>query len=556
MNRNKSARLGILAAFTATSSIALAYPGDLDKSLNGSGAATIDYGGTESPTAIAVAPDRKIAVAGTTDVQGTTYITVTRFLSNGKLDNSFSDDGGLILDNLAGENHIPKDIAIQPDGKIIITGTTEIDGTRDIFLTRLNANGSRDTFFGKNGVIIENINGNDDVASVKVLPDGKIVVGGTEAVDSPTANNFIALKFLANGRRDTSFGTSGKAVVSFSNTGDVCYAMTIQPDGKVLLAGEVKRTSEGSKTGVARLSSNGTLDYTFSSDGIHTLNTAYHFNRANGITSNGKKIAILSTSTMSYGTSVLRATSAFVIDMSGNKIPGGHGGINVHYLPASNGIHIQKDGSIVYTTFPYRFENNNSFVINRYDPAGRQNMERAVRPTLHSQHRVFASTLQSDDRLLLAGQSGADFSIARLHMISKVDLRIGKNTSANKGNNIYNTTGAGQTISSTVKADGGKATYYLRIQNDGHSVSRFNISFPYYQGRFQTKVFDKNGKNITLAVRGNRFITPELQPGETELLKIEARPTSKKKGLSRKIFITSSDHVSSYDTVLFNIKTK
>lgn len=555
MNRNKSVNLGILAAFTATSSIALAYPGDLDKSFNGSGAATIDYGGTESPSAIAVAPDGRIAVAGTTDVLGTTYITVTRFLANGKLDNSFSDEGGLILDHLAGENHIPKDIAIQTDGKIIIAGTTEIDGTRDIFLTRLNTNGSRDTFFGKNGVIIENINGTDDVASVKVLPDGKIVVGGTEAVDYPTANNFIALKFLANGRRDTSFGTSGKAVVSFSNTGDVCYAMTIQPDGKILLAGEVQRTSGGSKTGVARLTSSGILDRTFSSDGIHTLNTGYPFNKGNGITTNGKKIAILSTSTTNYS-SPLHGTSAFVLDMSGNRISGGHGRVTVHYLPASNGIHIQKDGSVVFTTYPYREDPMNSVVIHRYNPAERNDIERVVKPTLHSHHRVFASTLQSDDRLLLAGQSGGDFSIARLHMIAKVDLRIGKNTAANKGNNIYNSTGVGQAISTTVKADGGKATYHLRIQNDGHSANRYRLNLTYNQGRFVTKIFDKTGKNITNSIRRGEYLTPELQPGQMELFKVETKPTSKKKGLSRKIFITATDLGYSRDTVLFNIKTK
>ena len=121
-------------------------------------------------------------------------------------------------------------MAIQTDGKIIVIGTLDSDFT----LLRYTSAGVLDTIFGTSGIVITDIGTGtaDQANSVVVQPDGKIVVAGSSASD------FAVLRYTSAGVLDTTFGTSGKKVVDIgTGTADQADCVAIQPDGKIVVAG-------------------------------------------------------------------------------------------------------------------------------------------------------------------------------------------------------------------------------------------------------------------------------------------------------------------------------
>jgi uncharacterized delta-60 repeat protein/RHS repeat-associated protein len=123
--------------------------------------------------------------------------------------------------------------------------------------------GALDTSFDTDGKVTTDNSSADDVANAVItLADGKVLAGGY------SGNDFAIFKYNANGSLDTSFGTSGKKIVDIgSSTTDKAYAMALQQDGKILVAG-----ISGTDFAVIRLTSAGALDMTFNLTGKETIN--------------------------------------------------------------------------------------------------------------------------------------------------------------------------------------------------------------------------------------------------------------------------------------------
>jgi uncharacterized delta-60 repeat protein len=144
--------------------------------------------------------------------------TIDSFIGDGMVTTDLGlDDGG-------------RSVAVQPDGKILVTGYTS-DGFH-VFqtgLVRYNANGSLDTTFGSGGMVVSF----DGGSSVAVQSDGKILVAG----DS-TGYGFTLVRYDANGSLDTTFGSDGKVTTGFSDTEySKAEQVAVQSDGKILVAG-------------------------------------------------------------------------------------------------------------------------------------------------------------------------------------------------------------------------------------------------------------------------------------------------------------------------------
>src|SRR5262245_18407977 len=78
---------------------------------------------------------------------------------------------------------------------------------------------------------------NDDVFSVLVHPDGRIVAVGS-ALSQITYYDFAAARYMATGSLDSTFGTGGKVQTDFGDFGmDRSLAAALQPDGKIVAAG-------------------------------------------------------------------------------------------------------------------------------------------------------------------------------------------------------------------------------------------------------------------------------------------------------------------------------
>jgi len=151
--------------------------------------------------------------------------------------------------------------AVQHDGKLVIAGVVADTPDDDFGLTRVTPVGSLDTFGSGGRVFWDSGWGDDRGWDVAIQPDGKIVVVGTARLES--SNRMTVLRFEANGTPDTSFGYNGYSIIDFGVSSEG-KAVAIQPNGKIIVAGDTSLDG----VAVARLDSSGALDGTFGVGGI------------------------------------------------------------------------------------------------------------------------------------------------------------------------------------------------------------------------------------------------------------------------------------------------
>jgi uncharacterized delta-60 repeat protein len=252
----------LVAGFSNTiyfSVIRLNSDGTLDTTYgDGTGKLTFNFGGNDITVNSAVLqPDGKLIMVGQSRNSGSPSqydYAIARITTDGALDLDFSNDGKLVVDFGNGSDEA-MGVAVDTDGKIVVAGYGGSGG-----ILKLNPDGSIDNGFGTAGKVILPGTGFQDVA---IQPDGKIVVIG-----GVTNGNMLAARFNADGTADDSFGTGGM-VTSEVDSGGFNYftSVLLQPDGKILVGGGVTTGGTG-YFGVVRLTANGILDTTFSFDGI------------------------------------------------------------------------------------------------------------------------------------------------------------------------------------------------------------------------------------------------------------------------------------------------
>ena len=249
---------------TALAVTRLNADGSFDRSFDGDGTAGADFGGSDYGQAVALQADGKIVVAGSTSVNED--IAVARFNADGSLDQSFdpggSDGPGKKAFGYAGSDQA-RAVLVQPDGKIVVAGS---GGANTAFaVTRLNTDGSFDNSFDGDGTAGADFGGDEVGYGVALQPDGRIVIAGRTAIGQDI--DIAVARFKASGPADATldetFDDDGKRTFGYGGT-DVARAVTMQPDGKIVLAGY-----GGSNTAVAvtRLNPDGSFDTSFDEDG-------------------------------------------------------------------------------------------------------------------------------------------------------------------------------------------------------------------------------------------------------------------------------------------------
>ncbi|MCW1148833.1 delta-60 repeat domain-containing protein [Flavobacterium sp. TH16-21] len=217
----------------------------------------------------ALQPDGKVLVGGSfTSYNDVTDIRIIRLNTDGTRDAGFTIGTGF--------NNNVKTIALQPDGKVLVGGSfTSYTDVSDIRIIRLNTDGPRDAGFTIGTGF------NSDTIYIASQPDGKIIVGGTfSTYNGVSANNIIRLN--ADGTRDTSFNIGA----GFNST---VYTIALQTDGKMLVGGSFASYNDVSSNKFIRLNTSGTRDTSFSS--IGTLTTGFNnATRATQTQSDGKLI--------------------------------------------------------------------------------------------------------------------------------------------------------------------------------------------------------------------------------------------------------------------------
>jgi uncharacterized delta-60 repeat protein len=158
------------------------------------------------------------------------------YAAPGDLDESFDDDGAVTTIFGSLPSHA-WDLAIQPDNKTVVAG----DSGSDFALARYKADGSLDTSFSTDGKLTTDFgSSSDNIQDVTIQPDGKVVVAGYTQIqfDGQVDDNAWALaRYNSDGSLDTSFGTGGKLTTDFGPDFDRASAIAVLPDGKIVASG-------------------------------------------------------------------------------------------------------------------------------------------------------------------------------------------------------------------------------------------------------------------------------------------------------------------------------
>lgn len=254
---------------------AYAQPGSFDLNFNGNGKVLASFfydfgsgpeiGGQDYGAELAVQPDGKIIVAGRTYNGSNEDLGLMRFNTNGSLDNSFGF-GGRISYNL-GNNERAVAVTVQPDGKILVAVLAEgrLNGS-DFAVVRLHADGTSDDGFGDNAVAYIDFGDVDVPTSIVLQSDGKIIIAGFAAVPGNDVD-FALARLNDNGTPDNGFGTNGRVTTFISTAGDYLNAITLQSDGKILAAGQ-SNISLSTDFAVVRYNIDGSPDNSFDGDGM------------------------------------------------------------------------------------------------------------------------------------------------------------------------------------------------------------------------------------------------------------------------------------------------
>ncbi|HYV92930.1 MAG TPA: T9SS type A sorting domain-containing protein [Chitinophagales bacterium] len=260
--------LSAIIIITFFSSAAFAQAVTLDSTFSQDGKAIIAIGDSDDVSfSMELQTDGKVILVGNSYNGTNNDIVLLRYNTDGYLDTSFDSDG---IDSIAvgSSGDYGRSVAIQDNGKIIVAGYTWNAGGYDVALVRCNPDGSLDSGFGNNGKVVSMIGTADDRGfAIALQSDNKILVAGF--TETGTDYNFALLRYNEIGTFDSSFGTGGKVVTAISTGVDDAYAVVIQPDGKILEAGYAFNGTNDDFA-MARYTTNGTLDPTFGTNGIVT----------------------------------------------------------------------------------------------------------------------------------------------------------------------------------------------------------------------------------------------------------------------------------------------
>lgn len=238
--------------------------GTLDNSFGVAGKMSTDFGSSDDlGLSLAIQPDGKLLVAGYTTFGSETNFALARYTAEGTLDNSFSVDGKVTAD-FGSSNSLGQAVALQPDGKIVVSGSASNGSDEDFAVVRFNSDGTLDNSFSGDGKVTTDFAMSADAGnSVAIQPDGKIVVSGYGNIGS--GDVFLVVRYNADGTLDNSFSVDGKVSADFGGGLELGTALTIQLDGKIVVAGYSGNTN--ADFALVRFNTDGTLDNSFSMDG-------------------------------------------------------------------------------------------------------------------------------------------------------------------------------------------------------------------------------------------------------------------------------------------------
>jgi uncharacterized delta-60 repeat protein len=231
--------------------VALKANGKLDTAFHGTGKVTFDAGGDDAATAVAVGSDGSVFVGGNAGTGG----YVAHYTAAGDPDTGWDGDGrrsGLALS--------VSSIALRPDGTVYVGGATTA-APSDGKVVRLASDGSTDSGFGGSGGVTIDAGGHDVVTAMALQPDGKLVVTGFGTGAAGHGQTMVR-RYLTDGSADPAFTPYREAF----GVNDAPVGIVAQGDGGTVVAANSKVGTDNDLV-LVRLADDGTPDADFGIDG-------------------------------------------------------------------------------------------------------------------------------------------------------------------------------------------------------------------------------------------------------------------------------------------------
>lgn len=426
---------------------------------------------TDQALGMALQADGKMILVGAVQVNayGNYDFGVTRLNADGSLDTTFGTNGKKVISfdlggvDVDGQLSLNQDVAtcvaIQADGKIVIGGYAQRDGTGnfDFAVVRLNTDGSLDTTFSTDGKAIVAFDygggGDDRATGIAIQNDGKIVLVGYSQKQSMGDNDIALARLNTDGSLDTSFTGDGRKFIGFNNGGkgdDRGAAVAIQPNGSIVVVGYAQAGGTGNDDfAIARVTPNGTLDRSFSGDGKKTL--AFNLggtgnDRATSVALQSDGAIVVGGSASSTGGDGDFAVARIKKNGSMDKSFSGDGRKTIAFnLGASledqaTGVAIQADGSIVLGGFAqisatgdFDFAVTQLTSTGEIDTSFSTDGKKTIPFNTGGSDNDIANgvLLQPDGKILLYGHAlntdpaNTDFAITRLDTDGQLDTSFG-----------------------------------------------------------------------------------------------------------------------------------
>jgi uncharacterized delta-60 repeat protein len=282
--------------------------------------------------------------------------------------------------------------------------------------------GMLDPTYGVGGTVITPVIGTaDDIGrAMTIQADGKILMAGQ--VSNNGKYDFGVVRYNTNGSLDTTFGSGGVVITSIDDSNDDANGIAVQADGKIVVVGD-DSPGTGSSFFVVRYNTDGSLDTTFGGTGIVTT----YFGSVAGANSvaiqpDGK--IVVAGSVGSYGNNHL-AVARYNTDGSLDNSFNGDGILlNLSASGAYNAMVFQPDGKIVLAG--YVVQNSVHFTVVRLDSDG--SLDSTFNGTgvvVGSNGYCYAAAIQSDGKIVAAGWDNGSFAVGRYNTDGSEDTTFG-----------------------------------------------------------------------------------------------------------------------------------
>ena len=386
---------------------------------------------------------------------------------------------------------------------------------------RLLSAGTLDPSFGNGGIVTTDLVASFETGSaLTILNDGRFLLGGTAHGD------FVVLRYSSSGRLDSAFGTGGVGRMALAGV-DQAHAMTVQADGKILVAGQA-----GGSAAVVRFNANGSIDTGFGDEGKVILAGTMPIARAVAV----KDGSILLAGELGDSAMVWRLTETGAVDEGFGTA--GMAAATGLTSPAGRALAIDGDGRILLAGTATDPITDTDYLLVRFTPTGQLDITLdddgvAMVDIGGDCNEAFTIALHPDGRIVMAGDTCSGASIAAVFENGSIDSSFG---SFGGWRDIFGTAG-GIVHALAIDADGriivaGKSAsdssefIVVRFNDDGSFDQSFGGSgmvttrFDSWRGSAAAVAVQENGRIVAAGTANSMFALARYiaDPADTDVI--------------------------------------